>query len=62
MPEEIIYTKTTLTQEIIKIKVTPDIYKIAARWKKICFENMYTWRSMDQDIIEEARKLVNGSP
>ena len=62
MPEEIIFSKTTLTQETVIIKTSKDVYKLAFRWKKICFENMYTWRTMDQDIINEARKLINGSP
>ena len=66
MPEEIIFQKITshstmtsvCTTETVTFKVTDDIYKIAERWKKLCLENMYTWRSMDQDIIEEARKMI----
>jgi len=39
-----------------------DVWDIAMRYKKICMENLYTWRSMDKDLLEEAHRLKsNGS-
>lgn len=35
-----------------------EVYKTAARLKKICMENVYTWKTMDEDILEEAAKMV----
>ena len=39
-------------------KYSYEVYKTAARFKKICMENVYTWKTMDEDILEEAAKMV----
>ena len=64
MPQEVTWKRTEhiYRTESVTIKtgnydVSPDILKIAVRWKMICLENMYTWKSMDRDIIQEALKI-----
>lgn len=39
-----------------------EVYRTAARLKKICMENLYTWKTMDEDILEEAAKMVKNAP
>jgi len=35
-----------------------EVYRTAARLKKICMENLYCWKTMDEDILSEAEKMV----
>tara|TARA_R110002051_G_scaffold314251_1_gene391124 strand:- start:8145 stop:8366 length:222 start_codon:yes stop_codon:yes gene_type:complete len=36
------------------------VWKLAQRYKRICMENLYTWKTMDQDLLEEAAKTTEG--
>lgn len=33
-------------------------YELAYKYKRICLENKYTWKTMDEDLLIEAEKLV----
>lgn len=62
MPQELNYEKVIYKTETISLRVTgnnltPDVFKLALRWKRLCMENMYMWKTMDKDIIKEALKV-----
>ena len=40
---------------------TKAVFSIAHRWKLICLENHYTWKSMDEDILTEATRFMDES-
>jgi len=42
-------------------KYSDEVYRTAARLKKICMENLYTWKTMDEDILQEAAKMVSNA-
>tara|TARA_R110002012_G_scaffold52547_3_gene134904 strand:- start:2538 stop:2759 length:222 start_codon:yes stop_codon:yes gene_type:complete len=37
------------------------VWKLAQYHKKICMENLYTWKTMDCDLLEEAAKIIKGN-
>ena len=39
-------------------KHSKEAYALALKYKKICLENKYTWKTMDEDLLIEADKLV----
>ena len=64
MPQEVtwkqtehIYRTESVTINAGNSIIPPNVLKTAIRWKRICLENMYTWKSMDRDIIQEALKI-----
>ena len=64
MPQEVTWKRTEHIHktESVTIKtgnydVSPGVLKTAIRWKMICMENMYMWKSMDRDIVQEALKI-----
>ena len=63
-----IYGRTDeLIKENMKKKLpwenySEEVWNIAMRYKKICMENLYTWKNMDRDLLQEAHRIKsNGS-
>ena len=47
-------------QKIITVKIySEETIKLASHYKKICMENFYTWRNMDEQLCMEADKVLN---
>ena len=42
----------------VKIYSEPTI-KLASHYKKICMENFYTWRNMDEQLCMEDDRVLN---
>ena len=42
-------------------KYSTAVWKLAQYHKKICMENLYTWKTMDYDLLEEAAKIIKGN-
>ena len=40
---------------------TKAVFSIAHRWKLICLENHYMWKTMDEDILAEATRFMDES-
>lgn len=50
------------TKKILPRKhYTDAVWNLAQRYKGICMENLYTWRTMDEDIMKEARIIKDKS-
>jgi|TARA_R110000822_G_C15336165_1_gene495309 hypothetical protein len=41
-----------------KCNYSTKVWKIAQYHKKICMENLYSWKTMDQDLLEEAADII----
>tara|TARA_R100001230_G_C5647737_1_gene153161 strand:- start:695 stop:910 length:216 start_codon:yes stop_codon:yes gene_type:complete len=48
-------------RKIVIYPHTKAVFSIAHRWKLICLENHYTWKSMDEDILAEATRFMDES-
>ena len=66
MPQIENITDETITHEVNKqkqkIKIYPHttaVVSIAHRWKLICLENKYSWKTIDEDILAEATRFMD---
>ena len=41
-------------------KYSAAVWKLAQYHKKICMENLYSWKTMDEDLLEEAFNIIRG--
>ena len=41
---------------------TKAVFSIAHRWKLLCLENCYSWKTMDDDIISAATRFLDEPP
>ena len=55
--EKVVYRSEKISLSIRNENITPEVFQLALRWKRICMENMYMWKTMDKDIIKEALKV-----
>ena len=48
--------------QILRLKgnYSSKVWKIAQYHKKICMENLYSWKTMDEDLLEEAANIIKG--
>ena len=39
-------------------KYSAAVWKLAQYHKKICMENLYSWKTMDEDLLKEAADII----
>ena len=60
LDRSLIVRKTILKKKRVSW-IAQDIFRTCNKWKKICIENTYIWRTMDRDLLEEAKRLIDDS-